>query len=233
MVIPTTDSLFSETHDLLKKSANIFAGKKVKNTFLKYRNFQAHSAWFGKKMPIEFDFALQCNTLYFLQKKNLKWNNTDSATLNLLIEMVKNKEYLKHPAYISPYYQTSPILLYHLSRLMSVSSFPELEKFKPELVAKTQNLLAKEKKVMNKVILSTSLLRWGQKIEPILLPKMNEIAKIRFAYYSVRLMVYSREPFKTMVMNTGKLLKYDWYAAAYNHALVLEYLVLKNAKTKF
>jgi hypothetical protein len=226
MVQPNSDSILRQVHDLLRTSSNGFEGKHIKNTFKRYRNFKAHSAWFGKKMPIEFDFSLQCNTLLFLIEKKLTWNDHDSATLALLIEMVKNKEYLKHPAYISPYYQKTAVIFYHLSRLMSKANIPALEALKPTLIVEAKKLSQEKCSPLEKILINTSLLRWGEKGN---IPKKEIVhwKDEKFAFYTVRLMTYWAEPWKSLLMKTGGLLKYNWYCEAYNQTLCLENLILQ------
>ena len=53
-------------------------------------------------MTPDFDFAVHCNVLYFTLDKKLPLVKQDSATINLLAEMVENREYMTAPTYLSP-----------------------------------------------------------------------------------------------------------------------------------
>jgi hypothetical protein len=98
----------------------------------------------------------------------------DSATLDLITQMVKTHEYMKAPVYLSPYYVKSSILLYHLTRLMGAFKIPELEIYKSQLVEDIHVLLNKSNNIMDQIILRTSLLRLGESAPALDLESINE-----------------------------------------------------------
>src|SRR6266513_1179212 len=67
------------------------------------------------------------------------------------------------PTYLSPYYVRSSILIYHVVRLMSAFHIPELEVYKQQLIEDAQKEFDESTNVMDKIILSTSLMRLGVK----------------------------------------------------------------------
>ena len=135
--------------------------KKINSTKKKYRNIPAYSTYLGEKMHPDFDFAVQCNILYFVLDKKLPLVQQDSATIHLLAEMVKNREYMKIPVYISPCYVKPAILIYHVTRLMSAFNIAELQPYKNQLIADANHLLYKRDNIMEQIILRTSLLYLG------------------------------------------------------------------------
>lgn len=205
--------------------------KKVRTTYKKYKNIPAHTTYIGHKWGIDFDFSVHCNVLYFLLEKKINFNKYDSATLTLVSKMVADREYMKSPKYISPYYFSSSVLLYHLSRLMERFTIPELELYKTQLIKDAKKLLVKPKNFMEEIILRTSLLRWGVK-PPLLEVDYNSFItsdQSQFIFYQAPAASQLRNPFKKMLLNF-KMLNYYFYCPAYNKTLLLEYLVEKNKK---
>ena len=118
-------------------------------------------------MTPDFDFAVHCNILYFMFDKKLPFVKQDSASINLLAEMIRNREYMKAPIYLSPYYVKSSILIYHVTRLIGAFHIPELEQYKQQLIKDAESLLQTSNNIMDQIILSTSLLRLGGKTASI------------------------------------------------------------------
>ena len=86
----------------------------LKTTYKIYQNDSAYSTWFGKKFPVVFDVSVMCNVLSFVQENNLQWTKADSASLKYIIKTIQRNDIVKHPAFVSPYYANTSIILYHL-----------------------------------------------------------------------------------------------------------------------
>lgn len=71
----------SAIHDTMQLFANT-KGKTVQNTLTAFETLPAYSTWFGKKMPIDFDMAVLCNVLSFVNAYDLPWTRSDSASYN-------------------------------------------------------------------------------------------------------------------------------------------------------
>ncbi len=148
------------TKRLMEQHANTVSYG-IRNTFKKYRDIPAYSTWFGKSMPIDFDACVLANTLYFMQHYNMADSRFDSATVQLLDSFIRNREYMTHPAYISPHYARSPVLIYHFARLIHRYPVPELSQHRAQLITDANALLAAANDDMDRVILSTALLWLG------------------------------------------------------------------------
>lgn len=210
--------------------ANKSNSRNIISTYKKYRSIPAYSTYLGKRMTPDFDFAVQCNILYFMYEKHLSFTKQDSATLHLITQMVKNREYLKAPVYISPYYVKSTILLYHLTRLMGAFHINELEAYKPQLIADIHSLLNKSNNVMDQIILRTSLLRLGESAPPLDLESIQEFEKSnqqQYIFFQARAAFSYPTPFKQIFLHWSYI-TYYFYCPAYNKILWLEYLVEKN-----
>jgi hypothetical protein len=230
----TTDSVAQQVHQLLRQYAN-GQTQQVRNTYAGLRQLPAYSTWFGKKMPVDFDVCVLTNILYFVQHHRLPWNDADSASLQLITQVVANDSYLKEPAYVSPHYQRVPVILYHLARLMQLRPIPALEQFKEKLVQEASRQLATTTHFMDAVLLHTALLRWG------IIPPARDA--IRFDVWEKQL---RNEPFSFFVANMSSMLpgklkssldraaigKFYYNCPGYHYALVLENMIWQDIRKK-
>jgi len=222
-----TDSVAKAIHQLMQGYTNN-ENKKVTNTFSEYLKVGAYSTWFGEKMPVDFDISVLSNVLYFVQQYNLDWTASDSASLYLIEDIIKTRKHIQFAGYVSPHYATLPNILYHISRLMSLKPIPSLEKLKPQLIEDTKTALVAATTFMDKVILSTSLLRWGVQPPDIVLdqktPLIDLIEDEQFYFFVASMASMLPDPWKKRVSNIGVGTFY-YYSPAYNNLLLLENLV--------
>lgn len=235
MLLMTMQSPDSSVQRLKLVMDSVANGKirRIKNTYKKYKSLPAHTTYLGKKMRVDFDMAVHCNVLYFLLEKKLPFNKNDSATLQIVTGMVANREYMTDPKFIAPYYITSPVILYHLTRLMGKFKIPVLEGYHEQLVADINLLLAKSNNIMDDIILSTSLVRLGRSAPPLPINSLqvfNASNQQDFVFYQARAASQLSNPFKRMLLNFN-MLNYHFFCPAYNKVLLLEYLV-ENSKVK-
>jgi hypothetical protein len=206
------------------------SNKKIISTYKKYRSYPAYSTYLGERMTPDFDFAVHCNILYFMFSKKLPFIKQDSATINLLAEMIKDREYMTAPTYLSPYYVKSSILIYHVTRLMAAFHIPELEQYKSQLIRDAESLLQTSNNVMDQIILRTSLLRLGAKTLPLNIHSIKEFElsnQKQYTFFQARAAFSYPTPFKQIFLHWSYI-TYYFYCPAYNKILWLEYLVEKN-----
>jgi hypothetical protein len=214
-----------------------FANKQyntVKNTFDEYKNVDAYSTWYGIKMPVDFDFGVHCNILCFTHKYNLSYNKNDSATLQLLLDMIDKNYHLTHAQYISPYYSTTPILLYHIARLMQSKKIEELEIRKEKIVNDIVQAFKQVENEMEKIMLQTCLLKLKSNVQLIdyNIGNIDNFYTTDFTYYTGFLFAHLNNHIKKIANNTSAL-QFKWYSSAYNDCLLLEYLILKYRKNNY
>ncbi|MFY8024952.1 MAG: hypothetical protein ACOVNO_06360 [Sediminibacterium sp.] len=161
------DSTLERFNRKLISAANL-SRKRADNTFKKYRDIPAYSTFLGPKMRIDFDFCVQTNVMYYLLGQKKKFEKQDEATLTLLLENVRNRDYIFHPAYISPWYASSSLLIYHIARLLDAYEIPAFTPYKDQLIDDAKYLLKQPSNIMEKVILSTSILRLGGQLDQLL-----------------------------------------------------------------
>ena len=210
--------------DKLAQHANLTTSK-IKSTYKKYRNYKGYSTWCGKKMPIEFDICVQTNILYFVFENKLKLNANDSATISLIKSMVMSDEYLRDSYFVSPSYKKPSIILYHLARLLGMFNIPELEDCREKIKTDIEKQLEKENGFMERVILSSSLIRMGGSPKPVIYRKSIEKEVNNFVFFDADLFSpYARPSLK--FVSKSKLFAVPFCCKAYSLALLLEYEML-------
>ena len=232
VIILMTDNSDDSTANVLKKqliaTSNLATPeRKIISTYRKYRHLPAYSTYLGNYMTPDFDFAVQCNIMYFMFDKKLPFTKQDSATLDLITDMVKDRKYITSSVYISPYYVHPSILLYHISRLMGAFKIPQLKIYKDQLIKDIHQELNKNYNVMDQIILRTSLLRLGTDAPPLPLNSITQFEKSNeatYVFFQARAAFSYPTPFKQIFLHWSYL-NYLFYCPAYNKVLWLEYLV--------
>lgn len=228
------DSTAERVHKLMQLYVNSDTSK-VRSSNRKFRNIPAYSTWFGKNFPVVFDIVVLSNVLAFVQTYDLQWSKADSASLQLIVTAIKQKDHVRQPQYISPYYGRTSIILYHLARLMSIKKIPELEALKPVLIADAMQIWMDTDNILEKIILSTSILKWGYTPPEISLPQIADLEKIieqnDLPFFIGNIPSYFPHALKKAFVKKGLGLFYH-YCPAYNNALLLEYLVLRRENVK-
>ena len=232
MILMASDNNDSDNSILKEKLIQVsnLKKRKINSTFKKYRNIPAYSTYLGEKMHPDFDFAVQCNILYFNFEKKLPLVKEDSATIFLLAAMLKEREYMRRPVYIAPYYVKPAILIYHVTRLMGAFNIPELELYKEQLISDSYRLLAKATNIMDHIILRTALLRLRAAVPELTINSIADFEKTghkQFVFFQARAAFAQPAPVKQIFLHWNYLI-YSFYCPTYNKVLWLEYLVLKN-----
>jgi hypothetical protein len=222
------DSIAKQVHELMQQYTNS-GKKKVKNTFKAYRNIPAYSTWFGKKMPVDFDVSVLTNILYFVQHYNLPWSKADSASLVFIQKVIEEKKYINDADYVSPHYSSSTIILYHISRLMSLKPIPELDMYKDSLISFTKGKLLKTNNFLEQILLQTSLMRWGVQPSEVITVKnnselINRIEDEDFSFFIANMASMLPNELKKTAGAIG-LGKFYYFCPAYNYVLILENLL--------
>jgi hypothetical protein len=206
----------------------------LKTTYRIYQEDSAYSAWFGKKFPVVFDVSVMCNVLGFVQQYDLQWTSADSASLQHIIKTIQRNDIEKHPAFISPYYANTAIILYHLARLMRIKPINELELIKPQLILRANERLKATNNLFEKIILSSALIKWDQH-PPQLQISINDFKQIEqndLPFFIGNIPSYFNRSWKGKFIDL-RLLMYNHYCPAWNDCLLLEYLLLsENSKVK-
>lgn len=197
----------------------------IKNTYPEYKRLKAYSTWFGKNMYIEFDVSVLCNMLYCIFKYELPLNEHDEASLQYIRSVIETDRYLLEPFRCAHQYPRTSLIIYHVSRFIAAFNPVGLMDVKTKLITDTRRLLTKTVSPMDKVILSTSLMRLGVRTERIAVEKFTSkefngfyffIAGLLTAYENSILYRFSNSP----------LFHMHWICEAHCWTLLAEYEVL-------
>lgn len=134
----------------------------IEHTFGEYRSLRAYSTWFGERMPIEFDACALANMLYCVYEYGLPIDVHASDSLMLLADLVSSDHYRTDPFRCAPNYATTPLIAYHMARLLAAHNPPLLQPIGAKLIRDMQALATKTQHPMELLLLGTSLLRLGQ-----------------------------------------------------------------------
>jgi hypothetical protein len=234
MAQSSSDSVAQSVHQHMQRFVNNKA-KKITNTFPEYQQIGAYSTWLGYKMPVDFDICVLSNVLYFVQHYNLEWSAADSASLYLIEDIIRTKKHSMYANYVSPHYATLPNILYHISRLMELKPIPSLDRLKPQLIEEAKRELASASTFMDKVILSTSLLRWNVVPPDIIEEKTTSLIDLiedeQFYFFIASMASILPDTWKKRITNL-KAGTFYYYCPAYNNLLLLENLVWQKRRKK-
>lgn len=233
------DSTARRLKELMGQHANRVR-KRVSNTYRSVKNLPAYSAWFGFKTPIEFDAGVFCNILYWVYANGLPLNVNDSASIRFLQYILRKRKYMDDPAYASSYYPRSPVLIYHLARLLGRFDIPGLREYKPRLLEDARALLGHTGDPMDRVILGTAMLRLGARegLPEVERPGgtaltqdgtsayLDSVERDPFVFYIANISCLFPNPVRRLFLE-DPLCIYYFFSPAYNETLLLEYLVLR------
>jgi hypothetical protein len=224
MVYLTTHPTSNELNWLKTKLAQHANGttRHIQTTFADYRNLRAYSTWFGKNMGIDFDACAMSNLLYCLYQYDLPLDQHGADSLTYLRAVVESGRYVSEPFCCAPHYARTSLITYHLSRLIAAFNPPELASIHARLIADAHHLLSQTTNRLERIVLSTSLLRLGER------PPVIEVADIEhdfrtFHFFIAGLLTAYEQPFLRRWADRP-ITQMRWQCEAHCWALVAEYL---------
>ena len=200
--------------------------KPNRSFYKEYKDRPVYSTWLGTKMPKDVDLSVLTNVLLMHTIAKIPLNATDSASLDLIVDLVKANKHLTDPTYVSQHYANSATILYHVARLAYYSDYPALMALKPVLLEQALALSKQARFPLEQLLLNTSILRLGGKIEfPI---DVNEASlKVNnYPYFIANIASVLNNPFKRIV-NRSNVVRFDYYSYAFNLSLMYENLMLR------
>lgn len=198
----------------------------IRNTYPEYRQLKAYSTWFGKNMYIEFDACVLSNLLYCIFLYELPLNQHDQDSLTYIRSAIETDRYRTDPFRCAHQYPRTPLIIYHVTRLIVKFNPPELVTVIPKLITDSQELLKNSEHIMDKVILATSLMRLGQSTERLALEQL-EAKDFRGFYFFIAGLLTAYE--NKLLYKLAKLPIWHmrWECEAHNWALLAEYETLR------
>lgn len=214
--------------DKLIQHSNLYK-KQVKNTFSEYKNLKAYSTWFGKNMYIEFDVCAMSNMLYCLFSYNLELDEHGQDSVKYIQQTILSNQYIEQPFRVAHQYARTPLIMYHVMRLMNKFHIPALEICREKLEKDILYYLQKEDlPLMDKIILEISLknknvveqFHWGLNLNDINTNYPFFIAGFLTAYENP--LLYK--------LASSSLFHIQWTCEAHKLALIVEWMVLTSKK---
>ncbi|TDE18486.1 hypothetical protein [Dyadobacter psychrotolerans] len=197
----------------------------IKNTYPEYKSLKAYSTWFGKNMYIEFDVSVLCNMLYCVFKYELPLNENDEASLLYVRSVIETDRYLRVPFRCAHQYPRTALIIYHVARLIAAFDPEILKEIRKKLIYDTVKLLNTATHAMDRVILSTSLLRLGVKPERILTENFTAEDFKGFYFFIAGLLTAYENPVVYKMSNLP-IFHMQWICEAHCWTLLAEYEVL-------
>jgi hypothetical protein len=200
--------------------------KPNRSFYRQYKDRPVYSTWLGTRTPKDVDLSVLTNVLLMHTIANIPLNATDSASLDLIVDLVKTNKHLTDPKLVSQHYAYSATIIYHIARLIYFSNYPSLLALKPILLNQAFILSKESKFPLEQLLLNTSILRLGGKID---LPmSVNEVSLIGndYPYFVANIACILNNPFKRIV-NRSNFVRFDYYSYAFNMSLLYENWMLR------
>jgi hypothetical protein len=207
----------------LTEHANL-ATRQVEDTYTDYINLRAYSTWFGKNMPVEFDASVLCNLLFCIYQYELPLNEHDYDSLEFIRSVVETGRYRREPFRCSHSYPRTALILYHIAGLMAAFHPEPLASIRAQLVLDAYQLLEADLPVMDRLIISTSLLQLGEKPPRIDVSAIPEKEIRNYSFFIAGMLTASQNPLLNR-MAQSRLVRMDWTCEAHSLALIVEYVL--------
>jgi hypothetical protein len=200
---------------------------KANRSFYKqYKDRPVYSTWLGNKMPKDVDLSVLTNVVLMHTMAKIPLNATDSASLDLIVDLIKVNKHLTDPKYVSQHYANSATIIYHIARLMYYSDYPSLLALKPLLLDQALQLSKQAESSLEQLLLNTSILRLGVKIDLPLGVNEASLTANNYPYFVANIASVLNNPFKRIVNGTN-IVRFDYYSYAFNLSLLYENWMLR------
>ena len=200
--------------------------KPNRSFYKQFKDRPVYSTWLGNKMPKDVDLSVLTNVLLMHTIAKIPLNATDSASIDLMVDLVKANKHLTDPRYVSQHYANSATIMYHIARLMYYTNYPSLLTLKPLLLDQALQLSKQAESPLVQLLLNTSILRLGGKIDLPIGVNEASLKVNNYPYFVANIASVLNNPFKRIVNRTN-LVRFDYYSYAFNLSLLYENWMLR------
>jgi hypothetical protein len=200
--------------------------KPNKSFYKAFKNRPVYSTWLGTKMPKDVDLSVLTNVLLMHTMAKIPLNATDTASLDLIVDLVKANIHIDDPTYVSQHYANNATILYHVARLAYYSDYPALLALKPVLLEQALALSNQARMPLEQLLLNTTVLRLGGKIDFPFEVNAATLMANNYPYFVANIASVLNNPFKRIV-NRSNIVRFDYYSYAFNLSLLYENLMLR------
>jgi hypothetical protein len=200
--------------------------KPNRSFYKQFKDRPVYSTWLGTKMPKDVDLSVLTNVLLMHTITKIPLNATDSASLDLIVDLVHANKHLTDPKYVSQHYANSATIIYHIARLIYYSNYPALLALKPILLDQAFTLSKHAKFPLEQLLLNTSILRLGGKMDLPMIVNEASLSSNNYPYFVANIASVLNNPFKRIV-NRSNIVRFDYYSYAFNLSLLYENWMLR------
>ena len=194
---------------------------RVKNTFLEYKNLKAYSTWFGENMYIEFDACALSNMIYCQLHFGLELDEHGQDSVKYIQQTILTNQYIEQPFRVAHQYARTPLIIYHVMRLMNKFHIPELEICREKLESDILHYLQKEElSFMDRVVLEISL----PNKNVVEVQNLNDV-DTNYPFFIAGLLT-AYENTLLYKLSSSKLFHINWTCEAHSLALLAEWIVV-------
>ena len=230
LVIGPKDSSLNDLKKIFLKYRN-GNFKTTKSFYKKYQSTPVYNTWLGEKMPIEIDLGVLANVMMMNSALGLQMTKTDTASLDLLVDMIKENKHITASKYVSPSYENPATIIYHISRLMTYTDYPPLLNMKPLIVTQAKRLLFKAHYSLEKLLLTNALLQLGERnIDKFDLSK-EQLERNDYPFFIANMASLLSNPYKQM-LSAIKIGRFAYYSYPFNLSLLYENKILRERVNK-
>ena len=194
--------------------------------YRQYKDRPVYSTWLGNKMPKDVDLSVLTNVVLMHTVAKIPLNTTDSASLDLIVDLVKANKHITDPKYVSQHYARSATIIYHIARLIYYTDYPPLLGLKPLLLDQALDLSKQAQFPLEQLLLNTSILRLGGKIDLPMDINEASLTVNNYPYFVANIASVLNNPFKRIVNRTN-IVRFDYYSYAFNLSLLYENWMLR------
>jgi hypothetical protein len=198
------------------------------STFKEYRKEKVYKTWFAKKQNQDIDLCVLSNALLFVFDKKLALSAIDTSSIQLIQSAINKELHINKAHLISAHYQSTPIILYHIARLISAANHPLLDELRPKIIHDINTQLNEVNDEVEKMILLSSLFRLNHPIDFEINLQNLENNMTDFFWFKANPLCGSRFWIKKMAGSTH-FMQTNYRCKAYYWALLLELEVLSKA----
>ena len=198
----------------------------VQHTFPEYRSLKAYSTWFGLHMPIEFDACAMTNMLYVVYEYGLPVDGHAQDSLTFLADIIQTDRYRTDPFRCAHNYARTPLLYYHLARLIGTFDPAPLRLARPKLIANLYTDFDRTTNRPDQLLLAISLMRLGE-VPPSSVPISGiEADFAHFSFFIAGLLSAYTQPW-VYRWASRSFWHIRWRCDDHCRVLLLEYIVLQ------
>jgi hypothetical protein len=194
--------------------------------YKQFKDRPVYSTWLGNKMPKDVDLSVLTNVVLMHTIAKIPLNATDSASLDLIVDLIKSNKHLTDPKYVSQHYANSASIIYHIARLIYYTDYPPLLGLKPILLNQALDLSKQAQFPLEQLLLNTTILRLGGKIDLPLSVNEASLTVNNYPYFVANIASVLNNPFKRIVNKTN-IVRFDYYSYAFNLSLLYENWMLR------